>query len=194
MCSVLDLYFDREKYLTDKEYPHYFVDRNHIWQTRLEMYEVPSHPDNIVIEVCQDLSASKDDFIVNEIHTMLQTVFRMKYQGIPVKPSSIEVDTSNIWRSVYEHGDWDISLNGLPPKKNIDKTINGLLYLYKTVRSYFLKFLKIKLKLKLLKLQFQHLVLRRIQLQRQTKRKQRAYCGCFKKCLLIQESGSYPND
>ena len=62
------------------------------------MYEVPSHPDNIVIEVCQDLSASKDDFIVNEIHTMLQAVFRMKYQGIPVKPSSIEVDTSNIWR------------------------------------------------------------------------------------------------
>ena len=63
MCSVLDLYFDREKYLTDKEYPHYFVDRNHIWQPRLETYEVPSHPDNIVIEVCQDLSASKDDFI-----------------------------------------------------------------------------------------------------------------------------------
>ena len=62
------------------------------------MYEVPSHPDNIVIEVCQDLSASKDDFIVNEIHTMLQAVFRMKYQGIPVKPSSIEVDTSNIWQ------------------------------------------------------------------------------------------------
>ena len=127
-------------------------------------------PDNIVIEVCQDLSASKDDFIVNEIHTMLQAVFRMKYQGIPVKPSSIEVDTSNIWRSVYEHGDWDISLNGLPPKKNVDKTINGLLYLYKTVRSYFLKFLKTKLKQKQLRLLFLLLVLIRIQLKQQTKR------------------------
>ena len=113
---------------------------------------------------------------------MLQTVFRMKYQGIPVKPSSIEVDTSNIWRSVYEHGDWDISLNGLPPKKNIDKTINGLLYLYKTV-SYFLKFLKIKLKLKLLKLQFQHLVLRRIQLQRQTKKEAKSLLWLFQEVL-----------
>ncbi|EAF9399123.1 glucosaminidase domain-containing protein [Staphylococcus epidermidis] len=151
MCSVLDLYFDREKYLTDKEYPHYFVDRNHIWQPRLEMYEVPSHPDNIVIEVCQDLSASKDDFIVNEIHTMLQAVFRMKYQGIPVKPSSIEVDTSNIWRSVYEHGGWDISLNGLPPKKNIDKTINGLLYLYKNSKKLLSEIPKDKVKTKTIK-------------------------------------------
>ena len=114
---------------------------------------------------------------------MLQTVFRMKYQGIPVKPSSIEVDTSNIWRSVYEHGDWDISLNGLPPKKNIDKTINGLLYLYKTVRSY-LKFLKIKLRLKLLKLQFQHLVLIRIQLQRQTKKEAKSLLWLFQEVLI----------
>ena len=96
MCSVLDLYFDREKYLTDKEYPHYFVDRNHIWQTRLEMYEVPSHPDNIVIEVCQDLSAKM--ILLSTRYTQCCKQFRMKYQGIPVKPSSIEVDTSNIWR------------------------------------------------------------------------------------------------
>lgn len=101
---------------------------------------------------------------------MLQAVFRMKYQGIPVKPSSIEVDTSNIWRSVYEHGDWDISLNGLPPKKNVDKTINGLLYLYKTVRSYFLKFLKTKLKQKQLRLLFLLLVLIRIQLKTTNKK------------------------
>ena len=170
MCSVLDLYFDREKYLTDKEYPHYFVDRNHIWQPRLETYEVPSHPDNIVIEVCQDLSASKDDFIVNEIHTMLQAVFRMKYQGIPVKPSSIEVDTSNIWRSVYEHGDWDISLNGLPPKKNVDKTINGLLYLYKNSKKLLSEIPKDKVKTKQLRLLFLLLVLIRIQLKQQTKK------------------------
>ena len=106
------------------------------------MYEVPA----LIISLlkCQDLSASKDDFMSTNTHNV-QTVFKNEISRYTSKPSSIEVDTSNIWRSVYEHGDWDISLNGLPPKKMIDKTINGLLYLYKTVRSYFLKFLKIKL-------------------------------------------------
>ena len=55
MCSVQDMYFDRQKYIKDKEYPHYFIDRNHIWQPRLETYEVPSDPQNLVIEVCGDL-------------------------------------------------------------------------------------------------------------------------------------------
>ena len=93
----------------------------------------------------------------------------MKYQGIPVKPSSIEVDTSNIWRSVYEHGDWDISLNGLPPKKNIDKTINGLLYLYKNSKLLS-EIPKDKVKTKKSALLFQLLASIKIRLPQNTKK------------------------
>ena len=71
--------------LKDKEYPHYFIDRNHIWQPRLETYEVPSDPQNLVIEVCGDLSDSKNDFILNELHAMIFVTQRMKFHNISLK-------------------------------------------------------------------------------------------------------------
>lgn len=129
MCSVQDMYFDRQKYIKDKEYPHYFIDRNHIWQPRLETYEVPSDPQNLVIEVCGDLSDSKNDFILNELHAMIFVTQRMKFHNISLKKSSINVKDP-VWRSIYEHGDWNTALKGKAPKKVIDKTVEALMYLY----------------------------------------------------------------
>lgn len=134
MCSVQDMYFDRKKYIQDQEYPHYYIDRNHIWQPRLEKYEVPSDPQSLVIEVCGDYSESKNDFILNELHAMLFVSQRMQFHDIPLKKSSINVKGS-IWRSIYEHGDWNMAVKGKPSKKSIDKTIEALLYIYKNSKT-----------------------------------------------------------
>ena len=135
MCSVQDLYYDRRKYIKDAEYPHYYVDRNHIWQPRREMYEVPSHPDGLVVEVCGDFSDSKNDFILNEIHAMIEAVARMKFHNIPLKESSIDID-DQIWRSVLEHGEWNSVLKGKPPQKALDKTAQSLIYIYEHRKEF----------------------------------------------------------
>ena len=42
MSSVEDLYNTRLKYKREAEYPHFYVDRNHVWAPRRTLYEVPS--------------------------------------------------------------------------------------------------------------------------------------------------------
>ena len=80
----------------------------------------------------------------------------------------------------------------MPPKKNIDKTINGLLYLYKTVRSYFLKFLKDKVKTKTIKVTVPASSVKKNTTTTTNKKEAKSLLWFVsKKCLLIQESGSY---
>ena len=129
MCSVLDLYTTRRKYIRDAELPHYYIDRNYIWQPRYEQIEVPSAPDSLVIEVCGDYSDSQSDFILNEIHAMNYLVSRMKFHDIPMKESSFEIE-SEYWRTVLEHGAWDTVAKGQPSDKVVDKTIEALINLY----------------------------------------------------------------
>lgn len=129
MCSVLDLYTTRRKYIRTSELPHYYIDRNYIWQPRYEQIEVPSAPDCLVIEVCGDYSDSKNDFILNEIHAMIYLVSRMKFHSIPMKQSSFIIE-SEYWRTILEHGAWDTVTKGQPSKKVEDKTIEALINLY----------------------------------------------------------------
>ena len=129
MCSVLDLYTTRRKYIRTSELPHYYIDRNYIWQPRYEQIEVPSAPDSLVIEVCGDYSDSQSDFILNEIHAMNYLVSRMKFHDIPMKESSFEIE-SEYWRTVLEHGAWDTVAKGQPSDKVVDKTIEALINLY----------------------------------------------------------------
>lgn len=129
MCSVLDLYTTRRKYIRTSELPHYYIDRNYIWQPRYEQIEVPSAPDCLVIEVCGDYSDSKNDFILNEIHAMIYLIGRMKFHSIPMKQSSFIIE-SEYWRTVLEHGAWDTVTKGQPSKKVEDKTIEALINLY----------------------------------------------------------------
>lgn len=129
MCSVLDLYTTRRKYIRDAELPHYFIDRNYIWQPRYEQIEVPSAPDCLVIEVCRDYSDSQSDFILNEIHAMIYLVDRMKFHSIPMKKSSFIIK-SEYWRTILEHGAWNTVSKGQPSKKVEDKTIEALINLY----------------------------------------------------------------
>ncbi|NUI83539.1 glucosaminidase domain-containing protein [Staphylococcus borealis] len=129
MCSVLDLYTTRRKYIRDAELPHYYIDRNYIWQPRYEQIEVPSAPDCLVIEVCRDYSDSQSDFILNEIHAMIYLVDRMKFHSIPMKKSSFIIK-SEYWRTILEHGAWNTVSKGQPSKKVEDKTIETLINLY----------------------------------------------------------------
>ena len=111
MCSVLDLYTTRRKYIRTSELPHYYIDRNYIWQPRYEQIEVPSAPDCLVIEVCGDYSDSKNDFILNEIHAMIYLIGRMKFHSIPMKQSSFIIE-SEYWRTILEHGAWNTVTKG----------------------------------------------------------------------------------
>lgn len=129
MCSVLDLYTTRRKYIRDAELPHYYIDRNYIWQPRYEQIEVPSAPDSLVIEVCGDYSDSQNDFILNEIHAMNYLIGRMKFHSIPMKQSSFMIE-SEYWRTILEHGAWNTVTKGQPSKKVEDKTIEALINLY----------------------------------------------------------------
>lgn len=129
MCSVLDLYTTRRKYIRTSELPHYYIDRNYIWQSRYEQIEVPSAPDCLVIEVCGDYSDSKNDFILNEIHAMIYLIGRMKFHSIPMKQSSFIIE-SEYWRTILEHGAWNTVTKGQPSKKVEDKTIEALINLY----------------------------------------------------------------
>lgn len=129
MSSVEDLYNDRKKYMSDREYPHFFIDRNHIWMPRRIIFDVPSDPGNIVIEVCEDFSASKNDFILNEIHAIILGVRRMKEYKIPMKRSRIKIDPQ-IWRSLYEHASWDMVVNGTPKSSSYDTLQKALIGLY----------------------------------------------------------------
>ncbi|PNZ79550.1 CHAP domain-containing protein [Staphylococcus petrasii] len=129
MCSVLDLYTTRRKYIRTSELPHYYIDRNYIWQPRYEQIEVPSAPDCLVIEVCGDYSDSKNDFILNEIHAMNYLIGRMKFHSIPMKQSSFIIE-SEYWRTILEHGAWNTVAKGKPSKRVKDKTIEALINLY----------------------------------------------------------------
>lgn len=129
MCSVLDLYTTRRKYIRNAELPHYYIDRNYIWQPRYEQIEVPSAPDCLVIEVCGDYSDSQNDFILNEIHAMIYLIGRMKFHSIPMKQSSFIIE-SEYWRTILEHGAWNTVTKGQPSKKVEDKTIEALINLY----------------------------------------------------------------
>lgn len=130
MSSVSDMYIDRKKYKKEREYPHFYIDRNHIWAPRRIEYEVPSDPDNIVLEVCEDLSASKADFILNEIHAMIFGISQMDMFKIEIKRSNLNVDPK-IWRTMWEHVNWDMVVKGMPKKEIYDKLEVALLNLYK---------------------------------------------------------------
>lgn len=129
MSSVEDLYNTRLKYKRETEYPHFYVDRNHVWAPRRTLYEVPSAPDYIVLEVCEDYSTSKQGFILNEVHAIIAGVEIMDYYNIPIKKETISVDDS-IWRSMLEHINWDIIAKGKPDKSKYDQLEKTIIKLY----------------------------------------------------------------
>ena len=48
---------------------------------------------------------------------MIYLVSRMKFHSIPMKQSSFIIE-SEYWRTILEHGAWDIVTKGQPSKKS----------------------------------------------------------------------------
>ncbi|HDX7652301.1 TPA: glucosaminidase domain-containing protein [Staphylococcus aureus] len=130
MSSVESLYNSRKKYKQDVEYPHFYVDRHNIWAPRRAVFEVPNEPDYIVIDVCEDYSASKNEFIFNEIHAMVVAVDMMAKYEIPLSIENLKVDDS-IWRSMLEHVNWNMIDNGVPSKDKYEALEKALLNIFK---------------------------------------------------------------
>ncbi|HGZ9973804.1 TPA: glucosaminidase domain-containing protein [Staphylococcus aureus] len=130
MSSVESLYNSRKKYKQDVEYPHFYVDRHNIWAPRRAVFEVPNEADYIVIDVCEDYSASKNEFIFNEIHAMVVAVDMMAKYEIPLSIENLKVDDS-IWRSMLEHVNWNMIDNGVPPKDKYEALEKALLNIFK---------------------------------------------------------------
>ncbi|MBJ6289346.1 glucosaminidase domain-containing protein, partial [Staphylococcus aureus] len=130
MSSVESLYNSRKKYKQDVEYPHFYVDRHNIWAPRRAVFEVPNEPEYIVIDVCEDYSASKNEFIFNEIHAMVVAVDMMIKYEIPLSIENLKVDDS-IWRSMLEHVNWNMIDNGVPPKDKYEALEKALLNIFK---------------------------------------------------------------
>ncbi|HDA3008103.1 TPA: glucosaminidase domain-containing protein, partial [Staphylococcus aureus] len=130
MSSVESLYNSRKKYKQDVEYPHFYVDRHNIWAPRRAVFEVPNEADYIVIDVCEDYSASKNEFIFNEIHAMVVAVDMMIKYEIPLSIENLKVDDS-IWRSMLEHVNWNMIDNGVPPKDKYEALEKALLNIFK---------------------------------------------------------------
>ena len=148
MCSVQQMYYDRNKYISNSEYPHFYIDRHHIWQPRYTDVKVPSEPDYIVIEVCGDYSDTKTDFLLNELHAIIFGVGELKGYNIPLKRSSLKV-SDDLWRTVMEHGNFDPLIDGKPSSKVLDKVQASLLELYQN-RNKVLKEVKVVKRLKLI--------------------------------------------
>ena len=148
MCSVQQMYYDRNKYISNSEYPHFYIDRHHIWQPRYTDVKVPSEPDYIVIEVCGDYSDTKTDFLLNELHAIIFGVGQLKGYNIPLKRSSLKV-SDDLWRTVMEHGNFDPLIDGKPSSKVLDKVEQSLLNLY-TNKDKLLKNIKVVRQLRLI--------------------------------------------
>ena len=148
MCSVQQMYYDRNKYISNSEYPHFYIDRHHIWQPRYTDVKVPSEPDYIVIEVCGDYSDTKTDFLLNELHAIIFGVGQLQGYNIPLKRSSLKV-SDDLWRTVMEHGNFDPLIDGKPSSKVLDKVEQSLLNLY-TNKDKLLKNIKVVRQLRLI--------------------------------------------
>ncbi|WP_432368653.1 glucosaminidase domain-containing protein [Staphylococcus chromogenes] len=129
MRSVKDMYDDRNKYETEDEYPHYYVDRQNIWHCRDVDYEVPSDPKNVVIEIAEDYSANSSAFTQNEIWGMIVGAAVLVEHKIPLKFENVKAD-DKMWRSLKEHVNWDIIKDGLAPPEKYDKLVNYAINLY----------------------------------------------------------------
>ncbi|MGW7931886.1 glucosaminidase domain-containing protein [Staphylococcus xylosus] len=134
MSSVIDLY--RNRHIKNNEHPHYYIDRNHIWSPRKLDYDVPKKEGYIVVEICEDYSASKSEFVINEIYTLIKVVELAQYYNLAFDLKNIKLDKS-IWRTMKEHINWDLMTSGAPSNVKYDELKNSLIKVYKERDKYF---------------------------------------------------------
>lgn len=113
MRSVDELYTQRNKFISDYEIPHLYVDREATWQARPTGFDDPRYPNWLVIEVCGGQTDSKRQFLLNQIQALIRGVWLLSGIDKNLSETTLKVDP-NIWRSMKDLINYDLIKQGIP--------------------------------------------------------------------------------
>ncbi|HDZ6280077.1 TPA: glucosaminidase domain-containing protein [Staphylococcus aureus] len=129
MRSVDELYTQRNKFISDYEIPHLYVDREATWLARPTNFDDPRHPNWLVIEVCGGQIDSKRQFLLNQIQALIRGVWLLSGIDKNLSETTLKVD-SNIWRSMKDLINYDLIKQGIPDNAKYEQVKKKMLETY----------------------------------------------------------------
>lgn len=129
MRSVDELYTQRNKFISDYEIPHLYVDREATWQARPIDFDDPRYPNWLVIEVCGGQTDSKRQFLLNQIQALIRGVWLLSGIDKNLSETTLKVDP-NIWRSMKDLINYDLIKQGIPDNAKYEQVKKKMLETY----------------------------------------------------------------
>ncbi|HHC8713209.1 TPA: glucosaminidase domain-containing protein [Staphylococcus aureus] len=129
MRSVDELYTQRNKFISDYEIPHLYVDREATWQARPTGFDDPRYPNWLVIEVCGGQTDSKRQFLLNQIQALIRGVWLLSGIDKNLSETTLKVDP-NIWRSMKDLINYDLIKQGIPDNAKYEQVKKKMLEMY----------------------------------------------------------------
>ncbi|HFQ1421317.1 glucosaminidase domain-containing protein [Staphylococcus aureus] len=129
MRSVDELYTQRNKFISDYEIPHLYVDREATWLARPTNFDDPRHPNWLVIEVCGGQTDSKRQFLMNQIQALIRGVWLLSGTDKELSETTLKVDP-NIWRSTKDLINYDLIKQGIPDDAKYEQVKKKMLETY----------------------------------------------------------------
>ncbi|HDJ7333877.1 TPA: glucosaminidase domain-containing protein [Staphylococcus aureus] len=129
MRSVDELYTQRNKFISDYEIPHLYVDREATWQARPTGFDDPRYPNWLVIEVCGGQTDSKRQFLMNQIQALIRGVWLLSGIDKNLSETTLKVDP-NIWRSMKDLINYDLIKQGIPDNAKYEQVKKKMLETY----------------------------------------------------------------
>ncbi|MBJ6141326.1 glucosaminidase domain-containing protein [Staphylococcus aureus] len=129
MRSVDELYTQRNKFISDYEIPHLYVDREATWLARPTNFDDPRHPNWLVIEVCGGQTDSKRQFLMNQIQALIRGVWLLSGTDKELSETTLKVDP-NLWRSMKDLINYDLIKQGIPDDAKYEQVKKEMLETY----------------------------------------------------------------
>lgn len=129
MRSVDELYTQRNKFISDYEIPHLYVDREATWLARPTNFDDPRHPNWLVIEVCGGQTDSKRQFLMNQIQALIRGVWLLSGTDKELSETTLKIDP-NIWRSMKDLINYDLIKQGIPDNAKYEQVKKKMLETY----------------------------------------------------------------
>lgn len=129
MRSLDELYTQRNKFISDYEIPHLYVDREATWLARPTNFDDPRHPNWLVIEVCGGQTDSKRQFLMNQIQALIRGVWLLSGTDKELSETTLKVDP-NIWRSMKDLINYDLIKQGIPDDAKYEQVKKKMLETY----------------------------------------------------------------
>lgn len=129
MRSVDELYTQRNKFISDYEIPHLYVDREATWLARPTNFDDPRHPNWLVIEVCGGQTDSKRQFLMNQIQALIRGVWLLSGTDKELSETTLKVDP-NIWRSMKDLINYHLIKQGIPDNAKYEQVKKKMLETY----------------------------------------------------------------